>query len=188
MFIKCEKRSKLIFLLYRSRLTSSSLSLLSLSVGEHTRCKETNEERERRENKRCFSCSGGNIHPFFAPVVIMSPTARISSPRTCACCPSATYRPSPREQGSIEKCFSPTPHTCGTRQSKRLLKKTIEKTEKCFSRSTPHLRDPRRGISVDGRSALPLAYPIILVILVTIVTIVTPITLVIDIIIVIICN
>ena len=55
----------------------------------------------------------------------------------------------------------------------------------------PHLRDPRRRISVDGRSALPLAYPIILgvpVAIVTIVTIVTSITLVIDIIIVIICN
>ena len=57
---------------------------------------------------------------------------------------------------------------------------------------TPHLQDPLgRGISVDGRSALPLAYPIILgvpVAIVTIVTIVTSITLVIDIIIVIICN
>ena len=46
VFIKCEKRSKVIFLLYRSRLTSSSLSL---SFGEHTRRKETDEEKEERE-------------------------------------------------------------------------------------------------------------------------------------------
>ena len=45
--------------------------------------------------------------------------------------------------------------------------------------------DPRRRISVDGRSALPLSYPIIEVFPVAIVT---PITLVIDIIIVIIIN
>ena len=53
---------------------------------------------------------------------------------------------------------------------------------------TPHLQDPLgRGISVDGRSALPLAYPIILVVPVAIVTIVTAITLVVvDIIIIII--
>ena len=75
--------------------------------------------RERKENKKCFSCSRGDHHPLFAPVV-MSPT---SSPRPRACCPSATHRPSHREQGSTEKCFScttPTP-TCGTRAAESVL-------------------------------------------------------------------
>ena len=76
----------------------------------------------------------------------------------------------------------------------KTIKKLLKRPKSVFPAAppTPHLRDPLgRGISVDGRSALPLAYPIILgvpVAIVTIVTIVTSITLVIDIIIVIICN